>query len=79
VTADPTRSDLLARNYAKRGWIFILVGILIPVLAFVGAFIGWRLASADRREQGLPLIVVGLLVAGLRLYFYARTSFTSAW
>ena len=79
VTTEPSRADLLAKQYAKRGWTLVVVGIIIPALALVGAFIGWRLLSAGRRDRGLPLLVVGLLIGGLRLYLYARTGFRSAW
>jgi hypothetical protein len=76
---DPTRSDLLARKYAQRGWIFLAIGLIVPFLAVAAVFIGGRLMRAGRRDSGLPLVIAGLLVAGVRFYLYARTGFTSAW
>jgi hypothetical protein len=70
---------LVLRRYVKSGWLTILVGILLPLLAAGGAYRGWRLIGWGRRSEGLPLLAVGTLVLLGRLALWAHTGFTSAW
>jgi hypothetical protein len=72
------RRDLVLRRYAKTGWIVIGIGLLIPVLAAAGAYRGWRLVRWGRSSEGIPLLVVGLVVFVARLALWANTGFNSA-
>ncbi len=68
-----TRAELLLRRYIKNAWLFVLFGVLIPVLAFMGAYRGLRLMRSGRRQQGLPLLLVGSAVFLLRLGLWMQS------
>lgn len=65
-TARRPRTELVRRRSLRNGWLLVGVGLLIPVVALIGAFIGW---SWRRAEGGghLALIVTGVGVFGVRL------------
>src|ERR1700758_5403257 len=46
VGSSPARSELLRRRYAKGGWLAVAAGVVIPFLAFGGAYRGFRLWRA---------------------------------
>ena len=73
------RAELVLRRYTKTGWIIVGVGVIVPVLAAMGAYRGLRLIRWGRQPQGLPLLIVGGAVFAVRMFFWARTGFTSAW
>jgi hypothetical protein len=77
VVQPASRAELVRRRYAKTGWIIVGIGVIVPVLAAVGAYRGWRLMRLDRRS-GLPLLLVGGAVFVVRLALWASTGFTSA-
>ncbi len=73
-----SRAELVLRRYTKTGWIIVVVGLLVPVLACAGAYRGWRLVRWGRRSQGLPLLLVGGAVFVVRVALWASTGFTTA-
>jgi hypothetical protein len=79
VGSSPSRPELVRRRYAKGGWVAVAAGVVIPFLAFSGAYRGFRLWRAGCGNIGLPLLVVGSAVFVLRLGLWASTGFHSAW
>jgi hypothetical protein len=67
------RRDLLLRRYRKTAWIYVGVGVIVPVLAAWGAYRGLRLARLGRRADGVPLLIVGTAVFAVRLAFWVGT------
>jgi hypothetical protein len=79
VAQQPTpRRELVLRRYARTGWMVIALGLIIPVLAFAGAYRGFRLLRWGQRREGLPLLIVGALVFAARMALWASTGFHSA-
>ncbi len=72
------RTELVLRRYVKTGWIIVGIGVVVPGLAFAGAYRGWRLIRRNQRAQGLPLLLVGGVVFVVRIALWASTGFTSA-
>lgn len=60
------RSELVRRRSLRNGWLLVGIGLLIPVVALIGAYTGW---SWRRAEGGghLALIVTGVGVFVVRL------------
>lgn len=70
--------EVAVRRYRNRGWLFVVVGVLIPGVAALGARRGWRLRRLGRAD-GLPLLVLGSAVFVVRLALWASTGFHAAW
>jgi hypothetical protein len=73
-----SRRQLVLRRYAKGGWLAIAAGVLIPFLAALGAYRGFRLWRWGQPSSGLPLFAVGGAVFVVRLALFASTGFHSA-
>jgi hypothetical protein len=78
ATQQVSRRELVLRRYAKTGWLIVAIGVIVPVLAFAGAYRGWRLVRWGRRSEGLPLLLVGGAVFVVRIGLWASTGFTTA-
>jgi hypothetical protein len=78
IAESPTRAQLVLRRYRNGGWLAVAVGVLIPFIAAAGAYRGLRLCRWGRSTEGLPLLVAGLTVFGVRLALWASTGFHSA-
>lgn len=72
VARSATRGQLVLRRSTRTAWMYVVVGVAVPVLAFVGAYCGWHLLRAGRRS-GLPLVLVGGAVFALRLALWIHT------
>lgn len=68
-TARRSRSALVRQRSLRNGWLLVGVGLLIPVLALGGAYIGW---SWRRAEGGghVALIAMGIGVFVVRLVLW---------
>ncbi len=64
-----SRGELLQRKALRNGWLLNLGGLLFPLLALGGAYIGFQAARGGRRELGLAMAAVGLAIFSLRLTF----------
>jgi FtsH-binding integral membrane protein len=67
------RRDLQLRRYRKTAWIYVGVGVLVPVLAAWGAYRGWRLTRLGRQADGVALLVVGIAAFAVRLVLWIGT------
>jgi hypothetical protein len=63
------RAELIRQRSLRSAWIFVAIGLLIPVVALLGACIGW---SWRRTEGGghLPLIAIGVTIFVVRLVLW---------
>ena len=64
------RADFLARRALLCGWLCVVPGAFLPLLALGGVFFGYQVIRYGRREQGITLIVAGVLVFAVRLALF---------
>ena len=64
------RREALLRRELRRGWIVLVVGLLIPFLLLWSAYIGYQ-ARRDVPREAWPMLVIALtaFVARFALYF----------
>jgi hypothetical protein len=63
------RAELLRRRAFKEGWVAILIGLIVPVVALWAVRVGWNLRDSQR-AQGNALMVVGATVLVVRLALF---------
>jgi hypothetical protein len=63
------RAELMRRRALKEGWIAVLVGLIIPVVALWAVRVGWNLRDSQR-AQGNALMAVGATVFVARLALF---------
>ena len=64
------RADFLARRALLCGWLCVVPGAFLPLLALGGVFFGYQVIRYGRREAGLTLLVAGVLVFAVRLALF---------
>jgi len=72
------REELVARRLERVGWLWVLAGVLVPIVALIGCRYGYVLARTGRPRRGWPLVAVALIVFGVRLALFASTGHHSA-
>ena len=61
------RREVLLDRHVKTGWLLILVGLIVPVIAIGGALYGVGAVRSGRQKMGALLILAGLAVFAIRL------------
>jgi hypothetical protein len=64
-----SREELLRARGIRRAWIYIAIGLLVPIVALLGSYTGWTVRQADGGGQ-LALILAGVTVFVVRLGLY---------
>ena len=64
------RADFLARRALACGWLCVVPGAFLPLLALGGVFFGYQASRYGRREAGITLMVAGALVFAVRLALF---------
>jgi Ca2+/H+ antiporter len=63
------RREALLRRELRRGWVLLVVGLLIPFLALGSAFIGFQLRR-DVPREAWPMLALGVAVFTIRAALY---------
>lgn len=63
------RAEAVRRRSLRGAWGWLAAGLLIPVLALYGAYIGWGHRNSAPR-QGYTLVVLGFAVFAIRVALY---------
>jgi hypothetical protein len=64
------RADFLARRAIACGWVCVVPGAFLPLLALGGVFFGYQAMRYGRRDAGITLMVAGVLVFAVRLMLF---------
>jgi hypothetical protein len=63
------RTAALQRRNLRNAWLCMLLGLLIPLLALLGAYLGWQVRETAPRTAW-TLVGVGIAIFVVRLALY---------
>lgn len=65
------RAQAVRRKALRGAWAWLALGLLIPVLALYGAYIGYS-HRAEAPRHAWTLVVLGVAIFAIRLALYVR-------